>query len=75
LQLHQEFMPLGISPSTQISTRCSPDLDWRKHELAFEEAFHRYEQILIVVQAPTGTDKPSYSSAGESAFRKYRPYW
>ena len=39
--------------NSNIDTLLSPDLDWRKHELAFEEAFHRYEQILIVVQAPT----------------------
>ena len=31
----------------------SPNLDWRKRELAFEEDFGRYKVIVAVVEAPT----------------------
>ena len=31
----------------------SPDLDWRKRELAIEKAFGRFELIVVVVRAPT----------------------
>jgi len=31
----------------------SPNLEWRKRELALEKAFGRYDLILVVVQAPT----------------------
>jgi uncharacterized protein len=40
--------------TTDIGKLISPQLDWRKRELAFEAAFPgRYESILIVVDAPT----------------------
>lgn len=40
--------------NTDISNLISPELDWRKREIAFEEAFpSRTETILAVVEAPT----------------------
>src|SRR3984893_5488291 len=40
--------------NTDIGTLISPDLPWRKRELAFEKAFpQRLESILAVVDAPT----------------------
>jgi len=38
---------------SDINTLLSPDLGWRKRELAFEQAFRRFERIVVVVQAPT----------------------
>src|SRR5471030_2975164 len=39
--------------NSDIGTLLSPDLDWRKRELALEQAFRRFELIVVVVQAPT----------------------
>src|SRR5476651_1245065 len=39
--------------NSDINTLLSPDLDLRKRELALEQAFRRYEMIVVVVQAPT----------------------
>src|SRR5476651_825572 len=39
--------------NSDINTLLSPDLGWRKRELALEQAFRRYEMIVVVVQAPT----------------------
>jgi hopanoid biosynthesis associated RND transporter like protein HpnN len=39
--------------NSDINTLLSPNLDWRKRELALEQAFRRYEMIVVVVQAPT----------------------
>ena len=39
--------------NSDINTLLSPDLGWRKRELALEQAFRRYEMIIVVVQAPT----------------------
>jgi len=40
--------------NTDISNLISPELDWRKREIAFEKAFpNRSETILAVVDAPT----------------------
>src|SRR5438105_4592401 len=39
--------------NSDINALLSPKLDWRKRELAFEEAFGRYKVIAIVVEAPT----------------------
>ncbi len=40
--------------NTDISNLISPELDWRKREIAFEKAFpSRSETILAVVDAPT----------------------
>ncbi len=39
--------------NTDINTLISPDLDWRKRDIKFEEAFDRDRLILAVVEAPT----------------------
>ena len=39
--------------NTDINTLISPDLDWRKRDNQFEEAFDRERLILAVVEAPT----------------------
>ncbi|MDW6026157.1 MMPL family transporter [Mesorhizobium sp. BAC0120] len=39
--------------NTDVGTLFSRDPDWRKRELAFEEAFHPSERLLVVVEAPT----------------------
>ena len=52
--------------NSDINTLLSPDLDWRKRELALEEAFRRFELIVVVVQAPT----PELTSEATSALAK-----
>ncbi len=50
--------------TTDIGQLISPNLDWRKRELAFERAFpKRMESILAVVDAPT----PEYASRASGA--------
>jgi uncharacterized protein len=39
--------------NSDIDTLLSSDLGWRKRELAFEQAFSRFQLIFAVVQAPT----------------------
>ena len=39
--------------NTDINTLISPDLDWRKRDIRFEDAFDRERLILAVVEAPT----------------------
>jgi uncharacterized protein len=39
--------------NTDINTLISQDLDWRKRDIQFEEAFDRDRLILAVVEAPT----------------------
>jgi len=39
--------------NSDISTLLSSDLGWRKRELTFEQAFRRFQQIFVVVEAPT----------------------
>ncbi len=39
--------------SSDISALLSNDIGWRRHELAFEQAFHRFDRIFVVVEAPT----------------------
>jgi uncharacterized protein len=39
--------------NTDINTLISPDLDWRKRDNQFEQAFDRDRTILAVVDAPT----------------------
>ncbi|MDB5625704.1 MAG: hypothetical protein JWR73_1506, partial [Tardiphaga sp.] len=39
--------------NTDINTLISPDLDWRKRDIAFEKAFDQERLILAVVEAPT----------------------
>ncbi len=39
--------------NSDINTLLSSDLGWRKRELAFEQAFQRFQLIYVVVEAPT----------------------
>jgi hopanoid biosynthesis associated RND transporter like protein HpnN len=39
--------------NSDINTLLSSNVDWRKRELAFEQAFNRYNFIFVVVEAPT----------------------
>jgi hopanoid biosynthesis associated RND transporter like protein HpnN len=43
----------NFSINTDINTLISPDLDWRKRDNRFGEAFDRDRLILAVVEAPT----------------------
>ena len=43
----------NFSINTDINTLISPDLDWRKSDNQFEQAFDREKLILAVVEAPT----------------------
>ncbi|MDE5454626.1 MMPL family transporter [Bradyrhizobium sp. CSA112] len=49
--------------NTDINTLISPDLDWRKRDNQFEQAFEREKLILAVVEAPT----PELASAASKA--------
>jgi len=42
-----------FSINTDINTLISADLDWRKRDNQFEQAFDRDRTILAVVDAPT----------------------
>ena len=42
-----------FSINTDINTLISPDLDWRKRDNQFEQAFDREKLILAVVEGPT----------------------
>jgi hopanoid biosynthesis associated RND transporter like protein HpnN len=43
----------NFSINTDINTLISPNLDWRKRDNQFEQAFDREKLILAVVEAPT----------------------
>lgn len=43
----------NFSINTDINTLISPELDWRKRDNQFEQAFDRERTILAVVEAPT----------------------
>ena len=49
--------------NTDINTLISPDLDWRKRDIQFEQAFDREKLILGVVEAPT----PELASSAANA--------
>jgi hopanoid biosynthesis associated RND transporter like protein HpnN len=49
--------------NTDINTLISPDLDWRKRDIQFEQAFDREKLILAVVEAPT----PELASSAANA--------
>jgi hopanoid biosynthesis associated RND transporter like protein HpnN len=53
----------NFSINTDINTLISPDLDWRKRDNQFEQAFDRERLILAVVEAPT----PELASAAAKA--------
>ena len=52
--------------NSDINTLLPSDLGWRERELAFEQAFHRFQQIIVVVEAPT----PELTSAATDARRR-----
>jgi hopanoid biosynthesis associated RND transporter like protein HpnN len=52
-----------FSINTDINTLISPNLDWRKRDNQFEQAFDRDRTILAVVEAPT----PELTSAASAA--------
>src|SRR5947207_827127 len=39
--------------NSDINTLLASNVDWRQRELAFEQAFNRYNLIVAVVEAPT----------------------
>jgi len=39
--------------NSDISALLSNNIGWRQHELAFEQAFHRFKRIFVIVEAPT----------------------
>jgi uncharacterized protein len=49
--------------NTDINKLISPDLDWRKRDIQFEQAFDREKLILAVVEAPT----PELASSAANA--------
>ena len=49
--------------NTDINKLISPDLDWRKRDNQFEQAFDREKLVLAVVEAPT----PELASAASKA--------
>ena len=53
----------NFSINTDINKLISPDLDWRKRDNQFEQAFDREKLILAVVEAPT----PELTSAAAKA--------
>ncbi len=52
--------------NTDINTLISPDLDWRKRDIQFDEAFDRDRTILAVVEAPT----PELTSSASAALNQ-----
>jgi hypothetical protein len=53
--------------NTDIKTLISPELDWRKRDIQFDNAFDRDRTILAVVEAPT----PEFANAaGAALYRK-----
>jgi len=55
------FQHFGIN--TDINHLISPELDWRKRDIAFEKAFDQERMILAVVEAST----PEYANAAAAA--------
>jgi uncharacterized protein len=53
----------NFSINTDINRLISPELDWRKRDNQFEQAFDREKLILAVVEAPT----PELTSAASKA--------
>jgi uncharacterized protein len=39
--------------NTDINKLISPEIDWRKREIAFDAVFPQYDSIIVVVDAPT----------------------
>ena len=61
--------------NTDINTLISQDLDWRKRDIQFEEAFDREQLILAVVEAPTPElDRCRGQGAGRKAQGRYQAF-
>jgi uncharacterized protein len=58
--------------NTDINKLISPDLPWRKREIAFDALFPQYDSILAVVQAPTPelASQATAALAGDLAKRR-----
>lgn len=52
--------------NTDINTLISPDLDWRKRDNQFEQAFDQERMILAVVEGPS----PEFASAAAAELVK-----
>ena len=52
--------------NTDINTLISPELDWRKRDIQFDDAFDRDRTILAVVEAPT----PELTSSASAALNQ-----
>ncbi|HLX15254.1 MAG TPA: hopanoid biosynthesis-associated RND transporter HpnN, partial [Bradyrhizobium sp.] len=52
--------------NTDINTLISPELDWRKRDIQFDDAFDRDRTILAVVEAPT----PELTSSASAALHQ-----
>ena len=52
--------------NTDINKLISPELDWRKRDIAFEKAFDQERLIIAVVEAPTA----EFASAASAALEK-----
>jgi len=52
--------------NTDINTLISPELDWRKRDIQFDDAFDRDRTILAVVEAPT----PELTSSAVAALHR-----
>ena len=65
--------------NTDINTLISPDLDWRKRDNQFEQAFDREKLILAVVEAPTpelasaASKELAAKLAGDTHFESVQP--
>lgn len=53
----------NFSINTDINKLISPNLDWRKRDIAFDQAFDQERRIVAVVDAPT----PEFAGAASAA--------
>ncbi|MDB5656990.1 MAG: hypothetical protein JWQ94_4603, partial [Tardiphaga sp.] len=58
------YQHFGIN--TDMNKLISPDLDWRKRDIAFDKAFDQERLIITVVEAPT----PEFANAATAAMEK-----
>ncbi|MCX7309785.1 MAG: MMPL family transporter [Afipia sp.] len=56
----------NFSINTDINKLISPDLDWRKRDMAFDKAFDQERLIIAVVEAPT----PEFANAAANALEQ-----
>jgi len=58
--------------NTDINKLISPDLPWRKREIAFDKLFAQYDVIVAVVQAPTPELASGATAALAGGLAKHR---